>query len=114
MGTLPHSHQSVLTGEPFTTQAASWGRRDVRRCLPTDLHSAVFTGRRLQTQPSIPRGVKKRPVLKLLVTCVVTRGVRGCVYTPFVNQSGSQRAVKLLLGVGASVNLRGISSSRET
>lgn len=57
----PPTHQSVLTGEPFMTQAASWGRRDVRRCLPTDLHSAVFTGRRLQTQPSIPRGVKKKP-----------------------------------------------------
>ena len=65
MGALPPppppTHQSVLTGEPFMTQAASWGRRDVRRCLPTDLHSAVFTGRRLQTQPSIPRGVKKKP-----------------------------------------------------
>ena len=36
------------------------------------------------------------------------------MYTPFVNQSGSQHAVKLLLGVGASVNLRGFSSLRGT
>jgi hypothetical protein len=35
------------------------------------------------------------------------------VYTPFVNQSGSQHAVKPLLALGASVNLQGFSSLRE-
>jgi hypothetical protein len=61
VGPSPRSHQSVLTGVPFMRQQTVdvVGQGDVRCCLRTDLERAVFTRRLLQTQPSIPRGVKK-------------------------------------------------------